>query len=162
MLPPLLLTMMLPTLLSLHTRTFEVAGAAKALRGMWPLVFSKTEAVKEAVLDSWNILHLHSKTPKEQVGAARRAHCGSRMLQQLAALCCLQHYTLIKPGHALPRLLQCAESTSDPHKVTAGACAQVSESPIPSLHACMRWRRWLSWWPRSSREDVIRFSPCIF
>ena len=69
-------------------RTFEVAGAAKALRGMWPLVFSKTEAVKEAVLDSWNILHLHSKTLKEQVGTARRWHHCSAIynvvLQQLA------------------------------------------------------------------------------
>jgi hypothetical protein len=46
-----------------------VTGAAKALRGMWPLVFSKTEAVRDSVLDSWNILHLHGKTHKQQVGA---------------------------------------------------------------------------------------------
>jgi len=48
-------------------RTYEVTGAAKALRGMWPLVFSKVEAVREAVLDSWKILHLHNRTNKEQV-----------------------------------------------------------------------------------------------
>lgn len=35
---------------------------------MWPLVFSKHEPVKEAVLDSWSILHLHNKGVKEQVG----------------------------------------------------------------------------------------------
>lgn len=45
-----------------------MSGAAKALRGMWPLVFSKHEPVKEAVLDSWSILHLHNKGVKEQVG----------------------------------------------------------------------------------------------
>lgn len=48
-------------------RTFEVTGAAKALRGMWPLVFSKHEPVRGAVLDSWHILHLHEKLPKQQV-----------------------------------------------------------------------------------------------
>jgi hypothetical protein len=48
-------------------RSYEVTGAAQALRGMWPLVFSKVEAVRESVLDSWNILHLHDKTAKEQV-----------------------------------------------------------------------------------------------
>lgn len=53
-------------------RTYEVTGAAKALRGMWPLVFSKDEAVRDSVLDSWNILHLHSRTPKEQVGKTCR------------------------------------------------------------------------------------------
>lgn len=53
--------------LVLCCRTYEVTGAAKALRGMWPLVFSKVEAVREAVLDSWKILHLHNRTNKEQV-----------------------------------------------------------------------------------------------
>lgn len=52
-----------------HHRTYEVTGAAQALRGMWPLVFSKTEGVKDTVLDSWHILHLHNKNPKEQVGS---------------------------------------------------------------------------------------------
>jgi hypothetical protein len=69
----LLLCLMLPLirpplLLLLPCRTYEVTGAAKALRGMWPLVFSKGDDVKGAVLDSWHILHLHNRTPKEQVG----------------------------------------------------------------------------------------------
>lgn len=46
-----------------------MTGAAKALRGMWPLVFSKVEAVRDAVLDSWNILHLRSRSPRDQVSA---------------------------------------------------------------------------------------------
>lgn len=54
-------------LLLLACRTYEVTGAAKALRGMWPLVFSKGDDVKGAVLDSWHILHLHNRTPKQQV-----------------------------------------------------------------------------------------------
>lgn len=49
-------------------RTYEVTGANEALRGMWPLVFSKHEPVRAAVLDSWHILHLHDKLPKQQVG----------------------------------------------------------------------------------------------
>lgn len=52
-----------------------MAGAAKALRGMWPLVFSKGDDVKGAVLDSWHILHLHNRTPKEQVGISIPTCC---------------------------------------------------------------------------------------
>eukprot|EP00775_Hariotina_reticulata_P007726 gene7726-7925_t len=48
-------------------KTYEVQGAAKALRGMWPLVFSKHEPVKQAVLDSWHVLHLHDKLGKQQL-----------------------------------------------------------------------------------------------
>lgn len=48
-------------------RKFELPGADKALRGMWPLVFSKHEPVRQSVLDSWHILHLHNRTPKQQV-----------------------------------------------------------------------------------------------
>jgi hypothetical protein len=46
---------------------YEVEGAAKALRSMWPLVFSKQDAVRQTVLESWHVLHLHDKTAKEQV-----------------------------------------------------------------------------------------------
>jgi hypothetical protein len=48
-------------------RKFELPGADKALRGMWPLVFSKHEPVRQSVLDSWHILHLHDKQVKQQV-----------------------------------------------------------------------------------------------
>jgi hypothetical protein len=34
---------------------------------MWPLVFSKHEPVRQSVLDSWHILHLHDKQVKQQV-----------------------------------------------------------------------------------------------
>lgn len=48
-------------------RSYEVPGAAKALRGMWPLVFSKHEPVRQAVLESWHILHLQGRSSKQQV-----------------------------------------------------------------------------------------------
>jgi hypothetical protein len=34
---------------------------------MWHLVFSKHEPVRQSVLDSWHILHLHDKQVKQQV-----------------------------------------------------------------------------------------------
>jgi hypothetical protein len=70
-------------------RTFEVTGAAHALRGMWPLVFSKVEAVKDSALDSWNILHLRGKSPAEQVGVcfvAREGKGDGRVLWRSVSL----------------------------------------------------------------------------
>lgn len=118
-----------------------MAGAAKALRGMWPLVFSKTEAVKEAVLDSWNILHLHSKTPKEQVGTAGRwHHCSAiynAVLQQLA--CDITHLCN-QDVHSYACTVVHKASAPDAHKASAPdallACLTVSRLKTKTLLYC--------------------------
>lgn len=50
-----------------HRRQFAVPGAARALRGMWPLVFAREEGVRAAVLDAWYDLYLGDRDPKAQV-----------------------------------------------------------------------------------------------
>jgi hypothetical protein len=45
---------------------------------MWPLVFSKHEPVRQSVLDSWHILHLHDKQVKQQVRRPASLHLRRR------------------------------------------------------------------------------------
>lgn len=91
-------------------RSYEVTGAAQALRGMWPLVFSKVEAVRESVLDSWNILHLHDKTAKEQV------RCTEAWLTEMWHLWCI----FAPSRQAQPPCVICP-SPAKPHELRWGA-----------------------------------------
>ncbi|WIA41348.1 hypothetical protein OEZ86_004943 [Tetradesmus obliquus] len=71
------------------SKKFELPGADKALRGMWPLVFSKHEPVRQSVLDSWHILHLHDKQVKQQLEELLTQVIPGSSLSELTALECI-------------------------------------------------------------------------
>lgn len=86
-----------------------MAGAAKALRRTWPLVFSKNEAVRLTVLDSWHVLHTARHSARQQVRrtlhARMRAACCvcATPADLLAAACPVQwQLCLCTHAHASP------------------------------------------------------------
>lgn len=113
---------------------------------MWPLVFSKVEAVRESVLDSWNILHLHDKTAKEQVrcsespgcDAAAVVHsCSEAWLTELWLLWC----TFLPPSPAATGSLCNLLYTSEASRAALGlrtccVCVQVSELVTEVVPGC--------------------------
>ncbi|KAK9839654.1 hypothetical protein WJX81_003584 [Elliptochloris bilobata] len=125
--------------LLLAAARFGIEGAPAALRRMLPLVFSREQAVRDAVVDALDELHLAGKQPQEAmlslISLTYGATLGemSALEEVVAQLLVRQPAPLLRPLHLQALWNSHAGPEADPNPNLTDTPASAAEDPLREL-----------------------------